>query len=111
MVNTLLKVWEESPNLELVLHNYFPWRNSTLVPEEIREEYRESLTGDIPKWDTLREIFGPEAIYINQGTENEWRGVSLTLENLEEWLIRGRKLEGSRIDTFTIQAQRKGTID
>ena len=98
MVSTLLAKYENNPRLDIIINSSF---------------------NQIPDWDTLRSIFG-EGVYINPGVpELEWRELSLATpydlgKDLGERTILGKgrviRFEGRMIDSFTIQAQRRGVI-
>jgi len=104
MVNTLLKLCKESPCLDVTLNHSFPLAEKIGLPQAFSDEE--------PDWNLLREHYGKEAVYINYGTKNEWQEVVLTLKNLDEALMQQYssqklKLEGYKLDSFTIQAQRR----
>ena len=97
MVNTILRYWDVEPELKF---------------NELRYELP---NGDscflLDPWDKLREKYG-EGVYINPGTELEWREFILTLDNFEQSLEQEKdgivSLTGRVIDSFTVQAQRRG---
>lgn len=115
MVNTLYKHFETEPVLDITLHNSFPLAEDA----EITYAYEK---GEV-NWDFLRDHFdalarkqGKErAIYINPGTPLEWREVVLTCDDVPENINRMKnniiQLDGYKIDSFTIQAQRQGVYD
>ncbi len=102
MVNTLLAHWNEPPRLEVRLHDSFPLAEATGVPQAFGAEE--------PNWDMLRGRYGP-GVYINPGTPLEWREVSLATARSLEDCLRAEggvvSFDGFKIDSFTIQAQRK----
>ncbi len=106
MVSTLLKYFEDIPQIGFLLKDNFPLAKATGVPQ--------AFEGEEPNWDMLREQFG-DAIYINRGTKNEWREVSVaTPYNLDKRMIpSGRLLRvpGQKIDSFSVQAHRRGALE
>ena len=98
MVSTLLAKYENNPKLDIRLKD-------------------EIIC--VPDWDSKRFELG-SGIYINPGVpELEWRELSLATpydlgKDLEERTIPGKgrvvRFEGKMIDSFTIQAQRRGVI-
>ncbi len=99
MTNTILRYWRKEPSLEFKLVPEFPIGDFT--------------SGKVP-WDELRKEYG-KAVYINHGTELEWKEECLALKDLEKSIEHeeGRliRLTGKILDSFTIQAQRKQAID
>lgn len=108
MKNKLLVHWKKPPVLEVRLEDNYPLAHATGVPEAFEKEQ--------PDWDMLRATYGPEGIFVNYGTPSlEWREVIIALEDSKvEEVIRGKGtivLEGSKIDSFTLQAQERGMVD
>src|SRR3989344_4522880 len=123
MVNALLAHFGQEPKLEVRLRDdiavrfHLPGFNPELLKFYSERE---------PDWDGLREYYdamarsqGKErAIYINPGTELEWREAVLGLSKVEAALIiyaralrfdedSKLRLSGYKLDSFTVQAQRK----
>jgi hypothetical protein len=106
MVNTVLAHWDESPRLEFRLHDVFPLAAAIGVPKAFED-------GE-PNWDMLRKKYG-DAIYINRGIDGlEWQEISVSMNSdaLDDALRNGKPFafDGYKIDSFTIQAQRKEDV-
>lgn len=115
MVNTLYKHFRTEPVLDITLRDSFPLAEDA----DITKAYE---NGEV-NWDFLRNHFDAlarkqekeRAIYINPGTPLEWREVVLTVDNVPENINRMKnniiQLDGYKIDSFTIQAQRQGVYN
>jgi len=106
MVNALLAHWSDPPEVHITPLDIYPLAEATGIPE--------AFQGWELNWDILRKHFGPELIYINFDTPLEWRevGLSLSKTNFEQVIGNRNALyfKGAKIDSFTIQAQRRGAL-
>src|SRR3989344_5998495 len=115
MTITLLAHFKEEPRVAVTLHNCFPLAENNPALTQFYEH-------GVPHWDELRTYLDARAqeqgidraIYINPQSPLEWRELLLTLPGLEQTLKQHHgsdiHLDGYKIDSFTIQAQRKKAL-